>query len=184
MRAESGTTNAPRRQQGRARSPGRSRKCPGAGPGRRLPDRSGALLGACAEHYALRPTDRQTFMLTRPMTHHEPQRSTRRCGQSGKEERLVNERRRLPLQNRVTPTGEIVSHPARGMLMGNRGCIHSPSCRSPAMWLLPHGRPSVVRRELAGCPRSADTACHRRRARGGLSAARALKRRANLDADI
>jgi hypothetical protein len=31
-----------------------------------------------------------------------------------------------PLQNRVTPTGEIVSHPARGMLMGNRGCIHSP----------------------------------------------------------
>jgi hypothetical protein len=33
---------------------------------------------------------------------------------------------RTPLQNRVLPTGEIVSHPARGMLMGNRGCIHSP----------------------------------------------------------
>jgi hypothetical protein len=31
-----------------------------------------------------------------------------------------------PLQNRVLPTGEIVSHPARGMLMGNRGCIHNP----------------------------------------------------------
>jgi len=31
----------------------------------------------------------------------------------------------MPLQNRVLPTGEIVSHPARGMLMGNRGCIHS-----------------------------------------------------------
>ncbi len=29
-----------------------------------------------------------------------------------------------PLQNRVTPTGEIVSHPSRGLLMGNRGCIH------------------------------------------------------------
>jgi hypothetical protein len=29
-----------------------------------------------------------------------------------------------PLQNRVTPTGEIIAHPARGMLMGNRGCIH------------------------------------------------------------
>jgi hypothetical protein len=28
------------------------------------------------------------------------------------------------LQNRVTPTGEIVADPARGMLMGNRGCIH------------------------------------------------------------
>src|SRR5215468_383342 len=32
----------------------------------------------------------------------------------------------MPLQNRVLPTGEIVSDPARGMLMGNRGCIHSP----------------------------------------------------------
>lgn len=30
-----------------------------------------------------------------------------------------------PLQNRVTPAGEIVSHPSRGMLMGNRGCIHN-----------------------------------------------------------
>ena len=29
-----------------------------------------------------------------------------------------------PLQNRVTPTGEIVSSPARGSLMGNRGCLH------------------------------------------------------------
>jgi hypothetical protein len=32
----------------------------------------------------------------------------------------------MPLQNRVLPTGEIVAHPARGMLMGNRGCIHRP----------------------------------------------------------
>lgn len=32
----------------------------------------------------------------------------------------------MPLQNRVTPTGEIVSDPARGLLMGNRGCIHRP----------------------------------------------------------
>jgi len=31
---------------------------------------------------------------------------------------------RAPLQNRVLPTGEIVAHPARGLLMGNRGCIH------------------------------------------------------------
>jgi hypothetical protein len=34
--------------------------------------------------------------------------------------------RTRPLQNRVMPTGEIVAHPGRGMLMGNRGCIHSP----------------------------------------------------------
>jgi hypothetical protein len=32
----------------------------------------------------------------------------------------------VPLQNRVMPTGEIIAHPARGMLMGNRGCIHRP----------------------------------------------------------
>jgi hypothetical protein len=31
-----------------------------------------------------------------------------------------------PLQNRVLPTGEIVSDPARGLLMGNRGCLHGP----------------------------------------------------------
>jgi len=32
----------------------------------------------------------------------------------------------MPLQNRVTPTGEIVADPGRGLLMGNRGCIHRP----------------------------------------------------------
>lgn len=32
----------------------------------------------------------------------------------------------MPLQNRVLPDGEIVAHPARGLLMGNRGCIHRP----------------------------------------------------------
>jgi hypothetical protein len=30
-----------------------------------------------------------------------------------------------PLQNRVTAAGEIVADPARGTLMGNRGCLHS-----------------------------------------------------------
>lgn len=30
----------------------------------------------------------------------------------------------MPLQNRVTPTGEIVAHPARGQWMGNRGILH------------------------------------------------------------
>ena len=33
---------------------------------------------------------------------------------------------RMPLQNRVMPTGEIVAADARGTLMGNRGCIHRP----------------------------------------------------------
>jgi hypothetical protein len=30
----------------------------------------------------------------------------------------------VPLQNRVLPTGEIVADPGRGLLMGNRGCLH------------------------------------------------------------
>lgn len=30
----------------------------------------------------------------------------------------------MPLQNRVTPTGQIVATSARGTLMGNRGCLH------------------------------------------------------------
>jgi hypothetical protein len=30
----------------------------------------------------------------------------------------------MPLQNRVTPTGEIVADPSRGLVMGNRGCLH------------------------------------------------------------
>jgi hypothetical protein len=34
-----------------------------------------------------------------------------------------------PLQNRVLPTGEIVADPARGLLMGNRGCLHGPDGR-------------------------------------------------------
>ena len=29
-----------------------------------------------------------------------------------------------PLQNRVTPLGELVAHPARGLVYGNRGCLH------------------------------------------------------------
>jgi hypothetical protein len=30
----------------------------------------------------------------------------------------------MPLQNRVAPTGDIVADPGRGLLMGNRGCLH------------------------------------------------------------
>jgi len=30
----------------------------------------------------------------------------------------------MPLQNRVTPTGDLIAHPARGLVYGNRGCLH------------------------------------------------------------
>lgn len=36
----------------------------------------------------------------------------------------------MPLQNRVTPFGEIVAVPQRGAAMGNRGIIHDPSTRT------------------------------------------------------
>jgi hypothetical protein len=36
----------------------------------------------------------------------------------------------MPLQNRVTPAGEIVSTPQRGLFTGNRGIIHDPATRT------------------------------------------------------
>ena len=35
----------------------------------------------------------------------------------------------MPLQNRVTPTSELVAHPARGLVYGNRGCLHDAGGR-------------------------------------------------------
>ena len=36
----------------------------------------------------------------------------------------------MPLQNRVTPTGEIIATPHRGLFTGNRGIIHDPSTKT------------------------------------------------------
>jgi hypothetical protein len=36
----------------------------------------------------------------------------------------------MPLQNRVTPFGDIVAIPQRGLYMGNRGIIHDPATRT------------------------------------------------------
>ena len=36
----------------------------------------------------------------------------------------------MPLQNRVTPMGNIVAEPERGMFTGNRGIIHDPLTRT------------------------------------------------------
>jgi hypothetical protein len=35
----------------------------------------------------------------------------------------------VPLQNRVTPLGDLVAHPARGLVYGNRGCLHDANGR-------------------------------------------------------
>jgi hypothetical protein len=36
----------------------------------------------------------------------------------------------MPLQNRVTPTGDIIADPHRGMFTGNRGIIHDPATKT------------------------------------------------------
>jgi hypothetical protein len=36
----------------------------------------------------------------------------------------------MPLQNRVTPFGDIIAIPQRGMFTGNRGIIHDPATRT------------------------------------------------------
>jgi hypothetical protein len=35
----------------------------------------------------------------------------------------------VPLQNRVTPLSELIADPARGLVYGNRGCLHDDSGR-------------------------------------------------------
>src|ERR1700732_4825140 len=36
----------------------------------------------------------------------------------------------MPMQNRVTPSGDIVAIPQRGMFTGNRGIIHDPATKT------------------------------------------------------
>jgi hypothetical protein len=40
----------------------------------------------------------------------------------------------MPLQNRVTPLGELVADPARGLVYGNRGCLHDAEGRIRRPW--------------------------------------------------
>jgi hypothetical protein len=40
----------------------------------------------------------------------------------------------MPLQNRVTPLGEIVAVADRGLFMGNRGCLHNEQRQSVRPW--------------------------------------------------
>lgn len=41
----------------------------------------------------------------------------------------------MPLQNRVTPDGQIIANPARGTLTGNRGILHqTDGVLGPALW--------------------------------------------------
>jgi hypothetical protein len=64
---------------------------------------------------------------------------------------LIHER------NRVTPFSELIAHPARGLVYGNRGCLHDEAGRirrgyNGRRWiacrlLFHHGTPRLARRE-------------------------------------
>ncbi len=41
----------------------------------------------------------------------------------------MSNRQPAPLQNRVTPLGDLIAHPARGLVYGNRGCLHDEAGR-------------------------------------------------------
>ena len=47
----------------------------------------------------------------------------------------------MPLRNRVTPMGELIADPARGLVYGNRGCLHDAEGRIR--------RPFAVKRWIA-----------------------------------
>ena len=40
----------------------------------------------------------------------------------------------MPLQNRVTPLGELIATPARGFVYGNRGCLHDQTGAIRRRW--------------------------------------------------
>jgi hypothetical protein len=61
----------------------------------------------------------------------------------------------MPLQNRVTPFGEIVMIPQRGLFVGNRGIIHDPATKTlltrrwaTKTWLVCRLNYKTVRREV------------------------------------
>jgi hypothetical protein len=62
----------------------------------------------------------------------------------------------MPLQNRVTPSGDIIATPHRGLFTGNRGIIHDPATKTlnrrwaGKAWLTCHCEFRGRRREVMG----------------------------------
>jgi len=57
----------------------------------------------------------------------------------------------MPLQNRVTPTGDIIATPHRGMFTGNRGIIHDPATKTlMRRWAARRGSPASANSKAAG----------------------------------
>ena len=62
----------------------------------------------------------------------------------------------MPLQNRVTPLGELIADPARGLVYGNRGCLHDEAGRirrrASSLRALPPPGLHALHRDLARAP--------------------------------
>ena len=56
----------------------------------------------------------------------------------------------MPLQNRVTPSGDIIATAHRGMFTGNRGIIHDPRNQDPAEAALGEPRLAYLRLRVQG----------------------------------
>ena len=56
----------------------------------------------------------------------------------------------LTLRNRVTPLSELIADPARGLVYGNRGCLHDDTGRSAGATTASGGSPAGSR-SAAGC---------------------------------
>ena len=71
----------------------------------------------------------------------------------------------MPLQNRVTPEGEIIATPHRGLMMGNRGgCFHLPDqTLGPRRWATRQWIACVLefkgRHRAASCSPTATPSC-------------------------
>ena len=49
----------------------------------------------------------------------------------------------MPLQNRVTPLGGLIATPERGLVYGNRGCLHDAEGRIRAATMASAGSPAA-----------------------------------------
>ena len=62
----------------------------------------------------------------------------------------------MPLQNRVTPTGDIIATPHRGMFTGNRGIIHDPTTKTLLKKALVHAGMAYLRLRIPGTAAQGD----------------------------
>ena len=92
-------------------------------------ERLGARVRALVErHGGCARSPRRRASRRRPRRARAAPRPSRSCAWSA-DEAAAGYGLGMPLQNRVTPFSELVADPARGLLYGNRGCMHDDAGR-------------------------------------------------------